>query len=337
MNLQGVVSNTSLEELLTCLAKERRQGVLKLHLGEAPLEIFFEQGKIFEIASHAVRPEAEVLAWLHQSGLIPDTFSSQAETYEALYVDFSPVFISEDRESHYRRVISARIREKFHSLSLPQDIPYLFSPERVVPEEGYSPLFSVSQLLLERAEFLEDLSQRKEEFPGDGVFVADTDKKVDLTDVSRAVFSALDGITPLSAVPFLAGSCRFDVYRTLETLRDADALMLVSQGSGVEALDLGVLDNLDELFDESLETDPSALQSSHVPQMNQERPKAQSTNEPPTEEVLPTPHAPQVSTAQIYNGRLLSSVLVPKLLSYLIVLATVLLPLLLWDSVWTTF
>lgn len=348
MNLQGVVNNASLEDLLRRISQDRKQGVLQLHQGESTTVLSFHKGKIFEIVSHGVPPVAEVLAWLKQSGIVRETFSSQADSYASLMGELANASLLEEDDSCFTRVIHARIREKFHSLHFTQDTPYVFTPQATSPEDRFSPSFAVSTLLVERAEFLEELPRRKELFSGESVFVVDLDKKLELNEVSQAVFSVLDGITPLSQVPLLACACRFDVYRTLEALRERGALTPVGESSAEdEELDLDAIDDLSSLFsdaqtEENDEQDISLEETNGVITVDEATEDVTSTppqaNVEETSEASSTsPNTPHLSAWQVYNGRLLSGSFLPHLFSSLILLAIFLLPLLFWTDMWSSF
>lgn len=337
-----LMNQDNFADVLRGISQRRRQGTLEVRFADRAYRLVFLQGKIIEVLQPGVNPAKELCKRLKAAGVLPDQFELTTLSYKGLWQEIQKLEIASARmdQSAFERALKFRVLDKLYEIAGAQGAFLNFDTALLDIERDFLPSISVGQLLLDVVS-LEAEASRMAGIEAAGKYIQRTDVAVPagLSPDEQSLFDLLESPLQCSELRSRSLMSVFAFQEALLALIEKGHVVVEADSphlSSDEFLDDKFLDGLDASIDEAFE------EIGKAPAVMEGDPSVVS-GEVSTEAAIVSLASPTLRrsafTARmaLSSARLAHNPYVPVVVVLMWVLGAIIMPWLLWDSVFLAF
>ncbi|MBX7143066.1 MAG: DUF4388 domain-containing protein [Oligoflexia bacterium] len=335
-----LMNQDNFADVLRGISQRRRQGTLEVRFADRAYRLVFVQGKIIEVLQPGISPAKELSKRLKAAGVLPESFELAAAGYKALWQEIQkhPVASSQLDQVSFERAVKHRVLDKLYEISAAQGAFLNFDSALLDIERDFLPSVSVGQFLLDVVSLEAEASRMAGlETPGKYLRRGEAQPQ-SLSEGEQVLFSLLNEPCLCEELRTRSLLSKFAFQEAVLELIEKGHIVVENDSpllSSEEFLDKGLLDGIDASIDEAF-GELAMQQENSVPE-----PQVLAQAVEPVLTISPSSSGPQrgafTARVALMSARLAHNPFVPAVVVLCWVCAAVILPWLLWDSVFLSF
>jgi len=236
LGLQGRLSDFNLEEILQLVALQQKTGLLRVD-ASYPMSLYFEQGILVSYRDRRAAQKDPLENFLKNYGFFPNSSWEHIEFVQGnSQLDLTEILVNEGLLSSDELAavqMEAAQEHLFLGMQL-RDGRYQFLSGRA-NLNGIKGRVSLKAdgLLMEAVRRIDEMPTLRERYESGSTKISRSEQEVDLDKLSpgiRRIYTLLDGEKAVHALVAQGKMSEFDVYTTLEAMRETQLIELHAAG-----------------------------------------------------------------------------------------------------------